>query len=83
MSEITFVPLPYGTGNDLCNSLGWGKNEGPWGNSIEKLVLTLINEGKKDFISLWDVSVFAGKVIRLDGSNQYPIFTKKKESEKW
>lgn len=49
------MPLPYGTGNDLCNSIGWGKCEGPWGSSLEKLVVTLINQGQKDMLSLWDV----------------------------
>jgi hypothetical protein len=34
LKNIQFSLLPYGTGNDLAQSFGWGCEEGEWSNSI-------------------------------------------------
>ena len=43
LSNLVLVPLPYGTGNDLSRSLGWGNREGPWGRDLETLATALMN----------------------------------------
>ena len=74
LSQIYFIPLPYGTGNDLSVSLGWGPTEGEWGVSLEKLLITIIYKGKKDYVSLWDISVFTDQVYKINGKRKDEIF---------
>jgi diacylglycerol kinase family enzyme len=58
MKNLVFVPLPYGTGNDLSKSLGWGNREGGWGKNLETLVKALANS-QKDQFTYWDVQMQA------------------------
>lgn len=58
IEHLTFVPLPYGTGNDLSRSLGWGAQEGSWGKSLEALVTALL-KAKKEKFTVWDVNIHA------------------------
>lgn len=58
LSTICLVPLPYGTGNDLSRSLGWGHIEGAWGKNLETLVSALCS-APKDLFTCWDVSIHA------------------------
>ena len=38
LNKIHFTPLPFGNGNDICISLGWGKKEGQLATDIGYLV---------------------------------------------
>lgn len=58
IGKIVFVPLPYGTGNDLSRSLGWGFKEGPWGRDLETLSRYMVN-APQDMFTVWDVHVYA------------------------
>lgn len=58
MNNLIFVPLPYGTGNDLSRSIGWGFKEGPWGQDLQTLVQALI-KADRDHFTVWDVNIFA------------------------
>lgn len=65
MKSLIFVPLPYGTGNDLCRALGWGGKEGKWAKSLETMVNSIIN-AKEDKLALWSVDISA-EVHSLEG----------------
>lgn len=56
-----FVPLPYGTGNDLSRALGWGRKEGRWAENLESLTSALINAPRENF-TVWDVTIHASYV---------------------
>ena len=58
MKHLIFVPLPYGTGNDLSRSIGWGYREGPWAYNLQTLVHALLN-ADKDLFTVWDVNIYA------------------------
>ena len=61
LSNLVLVPLPYGTGNDLSRSLGWGNREGPWGRDLETLATALMN-AKQEMFTVWDVNIYAEQV---------------------
>ena len=58
LQRYLFVPLPFGTGNDLGRSLGWGAKEGPWAKSLLCLANHII-QGEQDKITLWNVKIKA------------------------
>lgn len=55
---MIFVPLPYGTGNDLCRSIGWGGGVGSWGENLETLAHELVASKKEQF-TVWEVNFHA------------------------
>lgn len=61
LKDIIFVPLPYGTGNDLCRSLGWGAIEGKWAKNLSTLVKELM-WAKEDRLAFWDIEMHAQNV---------------------
>lgn len=61
MNHLIFVPLPYGTGNDISRSVGWGHREGPWGRDLDSLVSSLM-KAEKDYFTIWDVNIYAKQV---------------------
>jgi diacylglycerol kinase family enzyme len=58
LSLLIFVPLPYGTGNDLCRALGWAGEVGPWGENLETLAQELVRSKKEQF-TIWEVNFHA------------------------
>lgn len=59
MRHLIFVPLPYGTGNDLSRSLGWTNREQPsWGRNLEVLVNSLVTAKRETFV-VWDLEIYA------------------------
>ena len=58
LNKIHFTPLPFGNGNDICISLGWGKKEGQLATDIGYLVKQLIN-GQPDRLALWECEMKA------------------------
>ncbi len=61
MNHLIFVPLPYGTGNDISRSIGWGHREGSWARDLETLVTALL-KADKDLFTIWDVNIYAKQV---------------------
>ncbi len=59
--RVVFVPLPYGTGNDLSRSLGWGRKEGAWAQDLEQLGRYMAEATREKF-TVWDVHVYAQQV---------------------
>lgn len=58
LETIIFTPLPFGTGNDLSRSLGWGKSEGKWAANLTTLVTALV-KGEEDRLAIWQVDANA------------------------
>ena len=72
IDNLVFVPLPYGTGNDLSRSLGWGNISGSWGKNLETLVSAIMN-GQKDKFTVWDVSIYAKYIEGYSGRTRKPL----------
>ena len=62
-----FVPLPFGTGNDIGRTFGWGGKPGKWASCLKTLVTMLVH-AEADRLALWDVTVDGGSVyIKKNG----------------
>jgi len=58
LGRLYFTAMPFGTGNDISRSLGWGSSEGRLAYDLNHLALSLI-EGKREKFALWEVEEFA------------------------
>jgi diacylglycerol kinase family enzyme len=79
LDKLIFVPLPYGTGNDLSRALGWGGSEGMWAKSLETLVWTLLNR-EKDKLTIWEIE-FDATVMNISGNELIPMTFKDESGE--
>lgn len=63
---IAFVPLPFGTGNDIGVSLGWGskENEKTWAESIHSIAHAVCSENYDPF-TIWDVEIFGDAEVQV------------------
>jgi diacylglycerol kinase family enzyme len=50
--------MPFGTGNDISRSLGWGRAEGRLAYDLNYMASNLI-EGKREKFALWEVEAVA------------------------
>ena len=59
LHQVAFVPLPFGTGNDISRSLGWGdfeKNQ-EWFKSLDAVIHYVCSENYDTF-TIWEVEIF-------------------------
>jgi diacylglycerol kinase family enzyme len=53
--SISWCTLPFGTGNDLSQVLGWGKQpKAVWTTSIPTLALQILNAQEENF-NVWQI----------------------------
>jgi hypothetical protein len=59
LKHLIFVPLPYGTGNDLSRSLGWTNRENMgWARTLEVLANSLV-KARRECFNVWDAEIYA------------------------
>lgn len=69
INDLVFTTLPFGTGNDMSRTLGWGGQEGHWINSVEGLVKELCTQNYDKF-AIWEVE-FVGNTFEQMGHNRF------------
>lgn len=65
LDDVTLCVLPYGTGNDLCQILGWGKQpKDRWTKKLKNLAIEII-KAQDEIFNVWEISVH----LREDGGD--------------
>jgi diacylglycerol kinase family enzyme len=71
INAFPLAVLPFGTGNDLSNSLGWGNNpRSELFRNIDLLVSELLNNTHEEMLNIWEVEAYYrhnGGVSLVDG----------------
>jgi len=80
VANLVFVPLPYGTGNDLSRSLGWGPREGKWAASLVTLARAIV-KAPRDVLSVWDVKIEAKGAIEGYSQDGNVVLSKEDQQE--
>lgn len=80
LSHIAFVPLPFGTGNDISRTIGWGPSEekGEWAASVQTLIEAVCSENY-DRLTIWDVAI-NGQVYKPESDGDKKTFKRLNES---
>ena len=58
ISKISFVTLPFGSGNDTARCFGWG--DMPWDEHLESLAnicLDISDNSTEEKLNIWDVEI--------------------------
>jgi diacylglycerol kinase family enzyme len=61
--------MPFGTGNDIGRSLGWGRSEDRLSHDLQYLAESLV-EGKREKFALWEVEFHAKEAYGLSGNQR-------------
>ena len=57
LAEVAICLLPFGTGNDFCQVMGWGKQpQSIWLTSLRTLTSQIIS-AQEDTFNVWDIKV--------------------------
>ena len=78
LDDLTMCALPYGTGNDFCQIMGWGKQpKAYWTQKLKNLAIEMI-KAHDEIFNVWDITVH----LRDDGGDilQWDSREKQKKS---
>ncbi|MCQ2821176.1 MAG: hypothetical protein MJ252_28280 [archaeon] len=80
LERLVFGPMPFGTGNDLSNALGFGNTIKIAGNikTLNRILFTYLN-AKPTKIDIWDFEVDlkpTGRMIKISNSKETPMLIK-------
>ncbi len=74
LDELTMCLLPFGTGNDFCQIMGWGKQpKDIWLSKLKALVSEIVN-GQEEVFNVWDITVHLredqGDIMQWDSKDK-------------
>ena len=64
LNQVHFAAMPFGTGNDISRSLGWGRNEELLYKELDYMVRCLV-EGKREKFAFWQVEFLSEEAYKL------------------